>query len=286
MSNLRDDELRHICEEFYLAAKAVHGDLGLSFDGFFILLLSTARRHTGQPAAFEAPIDLINSLHKEDLYLSFACAQGGEAAWQRFDLSYRKYMRDIARSVCMTRDESNDLASAVLADLFLPARSGQSLIAGYDGQAALATWLRVIITRRALNERALKWSGVEHPECMAEIADANALTMMDKSLRANKYRCAITASIRCASLSLSERERLILLMRYEDSMRMNDIARFFGLHPSTITRQLQQAHKKLQNEILGALTTEYDSSEGALEECLDDLQENPLHSILAAIKSI
>jgi RNA polymerase sigma factor (sigma-70 family) len=193
-------------------------------------------------------------------------------------------MRDIARAVSISIDESNELAAAVFADLFLPARSGESPMAGYGGQTALATWLRVIITRRALNERALKWNRVEHLDCLPEIADSEALTIIEKSLRANKYRRAINASIRCASLSLSERERLMLLMRYEDSMRMNDIALFFGVHPSTVTRQLQQAHRKLQNEILGALAAEYEASEGALEECLDDLYENPVHSILAAIK--
>jgi RNA polymerase sigma-70 factor len=284
MSCAPDDVLWTVCEGLYLGARAIHGGLDLSFDCFFNRMLSLLGKFPERSQGYDTCRELLNNLHTDDLFLSFACTEGSEAAWQKMDLSYRKYICDIARLISGSSQAGSDIATSVFADLFLPDRFGQSLIASYDGQSALVTWLRVIVTRRLINEQQRKSNQVERLESLPDIIDKDALAKINSSVRGNKYQRAISASLKRASLSLSERERLLLILRYEDSMQMSDIARFLNVHPSTITRQLQQVYKKLQNGIISALGTEYNQKGESLEECITDLLENPSHSILTAIK--
>src|SRR6185503_3488560 len=102
------------------------------------------------------------SLHSTDLYLTAACSQSSDAAWGRFEMNYRKFINDIARYMAHSADVGSEVAAVIMAILFMPDRSGQSRIASFDGRQSLATWLRVIVSRRAINRKALKWNSFEN----------------------------------------------------------------------------------------------------------------------------
>ena len=99
-------------------------------------------KHLGSNATPAAALSFFSTLHTTDLYLTIACSQSGDRAWTRFVTAYQKYMDKVARFVSPTSDAARELASDVMADLFLHDRSGRSRIASFDGQQSLATWLR------------------------------------------------------------------------------------------------------------------------------------------------
>lgn len=113
-------------------------------------------KHVG-PNAFPADrLSFLRTLHTDDLYLALACANPTESAWRCFAAAYQKLINKVARQVSPTSGAGHELAGNVLGDLFMPGRSGRRRIESFDGQQSLSVWLRVIVTRRAINARQVK----------------------------------------------------------------------------------------------------------------------------------
>jgi RNA polymerase sigma factor (sigma-70 family) len=269
----------------YSDGYASHGDIDLQPERFENQLRLVIEKHLGANAPAAATLSFFSTLHTTDLYLAVACSQSSERAWARFVTAYQRYIDKVARFVSPTSDAARDLASEVIADLFLSDRSGCSRIASFDGQQSLATWLRVLMSNRATNLRKLKWNTCEPLERLSEVADAAALTKMEAALSANTYEAILKDCFQVASKSLTDRERLILLWRYDDGLRLVEIASALEVHPSGITRQLQKTHLKLQKKIISVLSLKYHLGPAAIKECLVDLLENPAHSLLAFLKT-
>jgi len=79
--------------------------------------------------------------------------------------------------------------------------------------------------------------------------------------------------------ALAARERLLLLWRYEDGLQLAQIAKFLDIHPSNVSRRLKSLHRKLRNRIVASLTLKHGLSQPAIDECLQDIVEDPYHDI-------
>lgn len=285
MSSAPAMTLSSLAAQAYSDGYASHGDIDLQPERFESQLWVVIERHLGSNAPASTRLNFFRTLRTTDLYLTIACAQPTESAWRRFINAYQKYIKDVARFVSPTDDVARELAEDLLSDLFLPDGSGRSRIASFDGQQSLATWLRVVISRRAINYRLLKWNSFERSDHPAEVADKASLGRIETALRNNRYAAILNESFRLASESLTDRERLILLMRYEEGLRLVEIAKVLGVRASGITRQFQQIHLKLQKKIISVLAVKYHLGPEAIKECLLDVLENPAHSLLVFLKA-
>lgn len=268
----------------YSDGYACHGDLGLEAHVFAAHLIAIVEKHLGPGCLRAAAVSFVDSLHTCDLYLAAACAQHSAAAWSRFMKLYQKYLNDIALSVCPNGDAASELGGSVLVDMFLPDRSGHSRIASYHGRSALATWLRVIVCHRAINERELKYNNLERIESISEVAETAHVRNIEAVLRAVRYEDMIMDSLRGGCKCLSDRERLLLLLRYDEELQVSQIARLLGVFPSTVTRQLERVQGKLRENVVSTLSTKYKLQQSAIQECVTDFLDNPSHSILGLIK--
>ena len=277
-------KLDSLVEQAYNDGYAFHGDLKLDQGMFAAHLLSLVKRHVGSESASPVATAFVASIHVKDFYLAVACAHRSEPAWRVFITTYRKYIVDLSYFASPNAAAARELADDVLVDLFLPDRVGNSRIASYAGLSSLATWLRVIVTNRAINERDRKHNTLEHIECIPEIADARSLKSIEAGLRADRYEHVIKDCFQRACQSLTDNERLVLLLRYEQELQLSQIGRLLGVHTSTVARRLGQVHRKLRGEVISFFACKYSFGQAAIEECLDDITENPSHSILALIK--
>lgn len=269
----------------YEDAYAVHGDLGLEPQRFAEKLTALIEGNLGADATIASRVSFLQSLYAIDLYLSVACAQASDVAWQRFLSLYENHIRDFARFGSLNRDAARDLADDVIADLYLPDASGQRRIASYDGRRRLITWLHAVVGHQAINQYKLKWSGFERIDSIPDVSDGTAVSRINAALVGNRYEAAIKDSFATASASLTERERSILLLRYDESLQVTEIATLLAVHPSTVTRQIQQAQTKLEKRIIRVLATTHSLGPAAIKECLTDVLENPSHSLLAFLKA-
>lgn len=283
MNSSSTNIVRTTIAQAYDAARAAHSGLLLQPEYFEAHVVWVTQKTMGPGVSSAAATDFIKALHTKDLYLALACAQKADKAWDRFNTLYRKYIDDLANFATLT-SRAADLADSVLADLFLPDHSGQSRIASYQGRSSLATWLRAIICHRATNERERHGNNTADLDTIHEVADDTALSRMDALLRSSRYGHVIRESLRCSCQCLSERERLILLLRYDDGLQLGQIGRLLGVHQSTITRQIEGACKKLREAVVTNLITEHKLDRAAIDECKADILENPCYSILSLIE--
>ncbi|MEW6207614.1 MAG: sigma-70 family RNA polymerase sigma factor [Acidobacteriota bacterium] len=276
---------QEVVTQAYREAQSLYGTLDLSIDTYFTHLASIIQKYLGQsPKKMEAR-NFLGKTHTTDLYLTIACAQGNTDGWEQFFKLYRSFVFGLAKHFCSNESVGDDLADSLLSDLFMPDRSNRPRIASYDGQSSLATWLRVIVAHRASDERKLKWNSVERLDDLPDLSDLDSLERMDASARASKYRLMILNTLRGASRGLTDRERYILLMIYGESLKTKEVARLLDIHPSMVSKHLRQIHRKIRQEVVSILAEKYQLSEEAIKECLDDIVENPEHSLLGLLKT-
>jgi RNA polymerase sigma-70 factor, ECF subfamily len=277
--------LKAFVERLYRNGYSCHGDLQVGLKEFEVQLGVIVEESLGENATSDNAVRIINSLHGNDLYLALACAQQSPMAWDRFTSIYRKYIHDLTAFVCPVKSVVYELAETILTDLFLPDRSGCSRIASYDGRSSLATWLRAIICHRVINERERKFNGMtQFNDDIFEKADERALLSIETALRSSRYQKFIIDSLEQACNVLTDRERLMLLLRYDNGLQLGQIGHLFGLHQATITRQFERIQAKIREVIVSQLTHKYGLSQSAIDECLAEIVENPGYSILVLIK--
>ena len=267
----------------YLAGAACHGDLGLEPERYARRLLSVAKKRLGASLSEGSALVLINGLHTSDLYLTFACAKPSDTAWERFDHLYQAFISRVAKRCMFNPDAARAVSDSILGRLFLPDASGRSRIASYEGRCSLAAWVSAVINNKALNAHR-RYKDLESLESLPDIPDHAVLRKIEAVVRAHRYESSVRDSFIGASESLSDRERLVLSLRYEDGLKCIEIAGILGVHPSTITRQLPQICEKLKDETVSILASKHRLNSTAIEECLDDIRENSSYSMLASLK--
>jgi RNA polymerase sigma-70 factor len=284
VSGAFDDLVR----EKYRSALAVNGDLGVDYPSFAAHLRQIVVRCFPDGAATQTSLtDFLESLYTSDLLLALACSRSSNAAWQRFSTLYRNYVTELGRRLIGSDRDTHELADAIWFDLFLPDHSGQSRIASYHGRSSLATWLRVIVTNRVINERVRRRADFCGLDGIPELPDPGAEHEMEHRLRFNRYHSPLLRCFRQASLWLSPYERTLLLLRYDQGLKLGKIALRFSVHQATITRQIDRAVAKLRAGVVSSLATHYGLGPDAIEECLtvafESLSGSP--SILTLLKS-
>lgn len=296
-------ELESLIANAYSEGRTRFGELGLDMPSYANRINSIVKKHLGHSPQPGEVFNFVKSLHGRDLYLATACAryspgaasngdstEAGEyagTAWKTLESNYKNFVTDLVRFFYRPSFASQDLADNILADLFLPDRSGSSRIASYDGRSSLSTWLRVIVCNRAINAQRCS-ACAKSTDIQPEMPDAPALDNIELTIRARRYGHALEDSLACACRELTPRERLILLWRYEDGLQLGQIAKLLGIHQSNVTRQLERMQGKLRDDVVTVLSKKHGLSRSAIKECLEDVVENPRHniSILEFVKTL
>ena len=294
-------ELDAVIASGYAEGRERFGDLGLDLHAYSLRIHAIAEKHLGVNPPPEEALRFVKGLHRRDLYLATACAQhsfeaqgepeqaiwleNASRAWTILEATYKGFIRDLSRFFFRKGFVARDLADNILADLFLPDRSGNSRIVSYDGRSSLSTWLRVVISNRAINVQ--RTSGSTHSvELLTDIADEPALENIDSGLRGQRYQSPLEGSLNEVCRGLTSRERLILLWRYEDDLQLGQIAQLLGIHQSNVTRQLDRLQSKVRDQVVSILSAQHGLSPAAIEECLNDIVEHPQTvAILTFIKN-
>ncbi len=284
MSTTPEMTLSRAFAQAYEDGLAFHGDIGLSLSAFETRLRSVVEKRLGINPPLESVVALLGNLHLKDFYLASGCSEPTDLAWRHFVAVYAKHIAGIARSVTRSTNAGNELAADVLSHLSMHDRSDRSRIASYDGQQKLYTWLRAIISHRAANETLRKSARLEPLEVLVDLKDYEKAERIEADLRASRYRRVINDCFKVASDSLTERERLVLLLRFDDGLRIVEIGRQLKVDPTWITKLLQQTYEKLRRRIMSHLTNTYRLGPAAIKECLADILENPEHSIIALMR--
>ena len=276
-----NDDLEQVLEQSYVDAKNHHGDLVLSLEVYKQRLLALIQRHKKQEKAeISSRTSWLRRLHTKDLYLAFACVQSTEEAWLRFGYLYHRPVYETALLVCRNRSQADEISRSVVGHLFLPDAKGSMRIESYSGLSSLLTWLRVIITNKAVDELRHKSRYTERFEDVLELVDETGARGVQRTVRMGLYERLIQEALMEAPQVLNEQEKLILNLRYKNELKMGEIAALVGATQANLTYRLKRTHKKLKKAVVSILQKRHHLSDAAIKECIDEILENPAYSIL------
>ena len=254
----------------------VYGDLDISAHSAALRILPVFQRNLPHSRE-DAAANFAATLHLADLYLAIACACGNELAWKVFGAHFRKYLDKLCLWVHGAA-RGYELAEDVFADLYLPDSSGQSRIASYDGRSTMSTWLRVIVGNRSLNEQLRKCNSDMRLSAVHEVVDRKAHLEIETNIYARRYEQILLASLQnAAHEQLNENERLILLLRYDQNLRLGEIADLLGIHQSTVTRKMDRAMRRFRDHVLAIMRRE-GLSDMEVRDCVNLLSRDDAFS--------
>jgi RNA polymerase sigma-70 factor, ECF subfamily len=183
----------------------------------------------------------IAELAVADLYLAQACATGTRAALDAFAEQCDPAMLGALRQMSLAPDAIDELVHEVRTKLFVG--DGAPRIATYSGRAALASWVRTIATRAAVDRLRKKDASGSDDEVLDALPD-DADTPELAHFRAT-YHVELKAAFEAALATLDVRERNVLRHHFVDGLTLDEIGALYGVHKTTVFRWIENARTSL-----------------------------------------
>ncbi len=199
-------------------------------------------------------LELIASLHVEELALARACSDGNGAAWDEFLARFQQPMRTMARQIVRDDTGGSELADELYAELYgIPNREGRriSKLQYYMGRGSLQGWLRTVLAQKHVDRCRARSKDVSLEEQVE--AGVSFAAKEDAQVPGSDRRVA--QSIETVLGSLSSLERFLLASYYLDRRTLAEIGRQLGTHESTISRKLDRVTSAVRKEIQKLLLT-------------------------------
>jgi RNA polymerase sigma-70 factor (ECF subfamily) len=211
-----------------------------------------------------------------ELYLACACAERAPRAIEAFD---RAHLHQVGAFLSRLRPSAafvDDVRQVLREKLFVGKGAAAPKIGEYNGRAALASWLRVIAVRAAID---LRRAGDEPKE---EGGDEDrgrrggAVTDPEIRFIQQRYRGAFNDAIRDAVDALDAEHREILRLHFVEGRTLDQLAGSLGVHRATVARRLKAAREAVLGqarlrlgERLGARHAELESLAGVMMSQVD-----------------
>jgi RNA polymerase sigma-70 factor (ECF subfamily) len=224
-------------------------DLGLSIEAFVAHL------------AQQAGPDLPPAARGPDLYLACACATRVRGAIEVFDRAYLADMGAYLARLGPTPAFLDEVRQELRDKLFVGDDGASPKIAEYKGKGALASWVRVVALRAAMDlRRRAKRSSDDSRELDRPAADNPEMEYEEE-----RYRKAFDEAIHGAVAALEGEQRRILRRHFADGLTLDALAAELGVHRATIIRRLDAALTALRLEARRRLQAALGARESELE---------------------
>jgi RNA polymerase sigma factor (sigma-70 family) len=284
-------ELRLKLEELFRRAEIPEG-WGCSIEDFTCAVERSvgARFRDSQTSAREISAYL-ETLHLQDLALSYCCAAGNSVAWEHFVAQFRPELYRAARAIAGD-SVGRDLADSLYAELYgLESREGhrRSLFDYFHGRSKLSTWLRAILAQRHVDDirRTRRTESLDDPESQAgdppQVQPAAAGDGTDPER--SRYLVLVQTVLAAALAGLAARDRLRLAYYYVDDLTLAQIGRLLGEHEATVSRKLERVRRELRKNVDGELRNKKRLSEAQVQLCYEYAQQEWPFDLTHALSS-
>ena len=271
-------ELKPRLEEIFRRAEIPEG-WGCSFEDFTCAVERSvgARFRDSLPSTREISAYL-DTLHFQDLALSFSCAAGNSGAWEHFIARFRPELYRAARAIA-GESLGRDLADSLYAELYgLESREGKrrSLFDYFHGRSKLSTWLRAILAQRHVDEirRTRRTESLDDPESEAAGSPQNQPASADGTDPERSHYLVLLQTVLSAALAgLAARDRLRLAYYYVDDLTLAQIGKLLGEHEATVSRKLERVRRELRRNVDGELRNKKRLSEAQVRLCYEYAQQ-------------
>jgi RNA polymerase sigma-70 factor (ECF subfamily) len=251
--------LRHLFDE---GARAWPG-VGLAVEAFVSYLARLAQRNAGSlPAPERGP----------DLYLACACTVRVPGALEAFDRAHLARIDAYLARLGPSPAFVDEVRQEVRGKLYV-GRDGAPWIAEYDGRGALASWVRVVSIRTAIDLRRQEGPA---PASDRRAEHAPSPGDPERDLQRERYQKAFGEALRGAVLALGPDHRRILRRHFAEGATLEALAEELGVHRATVARHVAAARLALKRDArrrlrmaLGCPESEMESLAAVMRSQLD-----------------
>jgi len=252
--------LRLAVEKRHRQIQETFQDIRLDLDYFLQKVAAVMGKRFPQQASRSqldgARTEFLDALKWEELFLTTACASGDGAAWKAFHLRYHAVIQKAARYCTENSSEAQELSESMMSDLFLPASksSGQriSKIGQYDGIGSLEGWIKVVVSRMAIDQirRSQKQVSLEEIETKQQSRierspDAGSGVGTDVARASQMFQTSLNHALK----QLDAQEKLILSLYYLKGVNLKEIGKLLRVHESTVSRTLDRVKRQLRKSV-------------------------------------
>jgi RNA polymerase sigma-70 factor (ECF subfamily) len=198
----------------------------------------------------------------EDLFLAFTAGRGNASA---VDAVCKRFGPDVDRAISRAvrgETDAEELRQRVWVKLLVEGPDGRPQMLGYKGRGSLQGWIRVVVSRMAIDamrSRGAAKEGLMAPDVLAEVVGAEAEPQF-RILR-DQYGETVRAAMYAAFDALTQRDRRLLRARLVDGLNTDALGVMFGVHRTTAARWLDAAQARLMEATHAALRKEVGAGE-------------------------
>jgi RNA polymerase sigma-70 factor (ECF subfamily) len=232
----QDDAIATTVTRLAAAGRAAWPDVAVSDAQIAERLAAQLRDDPDAAAAHER-------LHDADLYLAIALAASEPAALRVFETTLVPQIDGALRRLRLPTGTADDVKQALRLELLVP-RDGAPKITDYAGRGALAGWLVVSATRKALKLVRKHAREDSFDELLLDHWPDATPDPKTKHLRTT-YTAELKTAIRDAFAALETRQRNMLRQHILDDLTIDDLARLYRVHRATCARWLADARLEL-----------------------------------------
>jgi RNA polymerase sigma-70 factor (ECF subfamily) len=204
----------------------------------------------------KALADFLDHLSWEDLCLSTACDSGDPHAWRIFHERFQPLIERAAKAAAGSLAEGIEIASTLLSDLFLPAtlsnEKSSSKISQYHGLGSLEGWLKVLISRMAIDRvrsQRRQTSLEDLPQDPIQPDSYQSVLRMVQSAETRQAVRLFRLSIQEVLSTLSTREKLLLKFYFFEKITLKQIGEIVKVHESTVSRLIDRLKMRIRKEV-------------------------------------
>jgi RNA polymerase sigma-70 factor, ECF subfamily len=269
-------ELEQILGALVERGRAAWPELSLPAPLFVRHLAGHAARGDAEPAS-------LSGLCAEDLYLACACAHGTPGAAAAFERHLLARVPGFLTRMAPSPVFVDEVEQELRIKLLVPAPGAAPKIAEYSGRGALASWLRVVALRTAIDLRRRQDGELPHRETRGE-GDSEGEQLEaeggggDPELRylKDRYEADFKDAFRAGIQALTSEQRNVLKLNFVDGLNIDQIGALLHIHRSTVARWIAAGRaailregERLLGERLGISAGEFESLARLLQSQLD-----------------
>jgi RNA polymerase sigma factor (sigma-70 family) len=220
----------------YEKARAACGGLPLDRTAF-----DAAWVRAGDPASTGSSADR----RAADVYLAAACDAGIPGAWDAIAEGYAPRLRALLRKQGVREAAVDESVADLWGYLCEPPPDGRARtrLGTYDGSGSLFSWLAVLVLRR---RQALS---APRPGTEGGLGDDVPASRPGRAAGHEETVARFRAAIRAGLDSLTDRERLALLLKHRDGLRGREIAKILRVGEPRVSRLLDAAVRRLEEAV-------------------------------------
>ncbi len=253
--------LYHFCRLRWPALPLPPGDferhLARAFD-----LYSAKRQHDGLAASWA---DYVENLHAADLFLSAACLEGQERAWEALFAARASRTESLLVDALRMRavrlfprdaERQDEAVAEFWGYLLAGAREGSlPILARYDGQRPLVPWLIRVFQNKHLSELRHDRGRAALPDDDLGEADLR-LPGEDRDGHEERWHDEFRQAARDWLAKAPENDVLLLGLRLRYRLSQREVAHLLGIHEGNVSRQTAKLRDHCLEAISAALAAQ------------------------------